>query len=75
MLLPSVARRSPAMITPSMYLMATIVVPWVVSIGVRVEGNAGSLPVRRNKSEKLGPGSCPGPNTGIVIEGAGYRNP
>src|SRR5262245_30235476 len=61
MRLPEVARRSPAITTPSAYRTATTVVPWVCgSRSPDASGTTGRASARRSSSRKLGPGSSPG---------------
>ena len=43
---PDVARRSPATITPSAYLVATTVVPWVMSRSLPISATAHLAPFR-----------------------------
>src|SRR5205085_10972909 len=67
---PPVARRSPAMTTPSAYRMATTVVPCVTPAGGSPPppppSTGRSVPTRFNSSLKLGPGSPDG-NSGRLI--------
>ena len=69
--LPAVARRSPAMITPSAKRMATHVVACgiVPSASISPRASGGAAPMRRNSSGKLDPGSSPGGKTGIAMDG------
>src|SRR3954470_249547 len=77
MRLPLVARRSPAITTPSAYRTATTVVPcviWMRSV-MSTSDTCEGLPVRRSNSAKLGPGSSEAEKIGSVIGAAGYRLP
>ncbi len=75
MRLPLVARRSPAITTPSTYRTATTVVPCVISWRslLSISGTGTAPPVRRSNSAKLGPGSSEAEKIGSVIGAAGYR--
>src|SRR5260370_9351090 len=67
---PAVALRSPAMTTPSLYRMATMVVPWRISKAGSPPGSGarnGSSPIFRSRAVKLGPGSSWGGNGGRLI--------
>src|ERR1700712_5706025 len=66
--LPAVARRSPAMITPSAYRTATHVVPWAIWVGSNpAVAGIGTVPDRLSNSAKSGPGSDPGVKNGIAM--------
>ena len=58
MRLPRVARRSPAMTTPSAVRMATTVVPWVIvsGFGIGPETLGGSVSLCAQESGEVGPG-------------------
>ena len=57
MVWPSVARRSPAMTTPSAKRRATTVVAWRTGSVASAPAVTGGDPVRRSRLTKSGPGS------------------
>ena len=66
---PAVARRSPAITTPSAERIATTVVACVMSNGVPAPPTTGVTPAGltcRNSSTKDGPGSTPGAKRGSI---------
>src|SRR5580658_10771561 len=69
MMLPSVARRSPAITTPSAKRSATTVVPWATAGTAPRSNSTGpgtgwKSSLRRIRAAKLGPGSSPGGKSG-----------
>src|SRR4051794_8583249 len=68
---PEVARRSPAITTPSAYRTATTVVPCGIAPAAETgpSGTEGLRPDERSSAAKSGPGSDEGENEGICIEG------
>src|SRR3954454_2140568 len=69
MRLPDVARRSPAITTPSLKRTATHVVAWGTTRGwdAFAMGTSRTPPTRCSNAAKLGPGSSPGEKKGIDI--------
>ena len=66
---PAVARRSPAITTPSADRIATTVVACVMSNGVPVACSTGGIAAGltwRNRSTNDAPGSTPGANKGSI---------
>ncbi len=64
---PDVARRSPAITTPSAYRTPSTVVPCVMASECEPSGRASDGRTRRSSSANEGPGSSEAENIGNVI--------